>query len=143
MRSNYRAIVVRSVACIGNVSRSHNAIRSLYQREMQDSSRTKVGYEAPGPAAGSSGCLNLRCGCAAATNGKNDGCKPRPFSKSAPVHSCVRLEDGRMIRLRRQELVKHLHARPNKRLKLAAPSCCGSLLFVNTKTLRRSLGASR
>jgi len=32
---------------------------------------------------------------------------------------------------------------PNKRLKLAAPSCWGSLLFVNIQTRRRSLGASR
>jgi hypothetical protein len=31
---------------------------------------------------------------------------------------------------------------PNKRLKLAAPSCYG-LLFVNTQTWRRSLGAPR
>jgi len=34
-------------------------------------------------------------------------------------------------------------AQPNKRLKLAAPSCCGSLLFVNTSRSRRSLGAPR
>src|SRR5213594_653020 len=33
--------------------------------------------------------------------------------------------------------------RPNKRLKLAAPSCCGSLLFVNVLIWRRSLGARR
>jgi len=32
---------------------------------------------------------------------------------------------------------------PNKRLKLAAPSCCGSLLFVKINALRRSLGALR
>jgi hypothetical protein len=34
-------------------------------------------------------------------------------------------------------------ALPNKRLKLAAPSSCGSLLFVNSSSRRRSLGASR
>jgi hypothetical protein len=33
--------------------------------------------------------------------------------------------------------------RPNKRLKLAAPLFCGSLLFVNTSSSRRSLGAPR
>ena len=32
---------------------------------------------------------------------------------------------------------------PNKRLKLAAPSCCGSLPFVKTNALRRSLSAIR
>ena len=34
-------------------------------------------------------------------------------------------------------------AQPNKRLKLAAPSSCGSLPFVNSSSRRRSLGASR
>jgi len=33
--------------------------------------------------------------------------------------------------------------RPNTRLKLAAPTTKGSHLFVNTKALRRSLGAIR
>lgn len=33
--------------------------------------------------------------------------------------------------------------RPNKRLKLAAPTYCGSLLFVNPPIQRRSLGAPR
>ena len=32
---------------------------------------------------------------------------------------------------------------PNQRLKLSAPAARGSHLFVNTKTLRRSLGAFR
>ena len=32
---------------------------------------------------------------------------------------------------------------PNKRLKLAAPVVCGSILFVNDKARRRSLGAPR
>ncbi len=32
---------------------------------------------------------------------------------------------------------------PNMRLKLAAPSCCCSLLFVKTVNRRRSLGAPR
>ena len=34
-------------------------------------------------------------------------------------------------------------ARPDKRLKLPAPSSYGSLLFVNSSSRRRSLGASR
>ena len=34
-------------------------------------------------------------------------------------------------------------ARPNKRLKLAAPFFCGGHLFATTKSSRRSLGAIR
>src|SRR5256885_759478 len=33
-----------------------------------------------------------------------------------------------------------LAMQPNKRLKLAAPSCCGSLVFVKSSSRRRSLG---
>jgi hypothetical protein len=36
-----------------------------------------------------------------------------------------------------------LNRRPNKRLKLAAPSRYGSLLFVKSSSSRRSLGAFR
>ena len=34
-------------------------------------------------------------------------------------------------------------APPNTRLKLAAPFCCGNLLFVKSSSRRRSLSATR
>ena len=40
-------------------------------------------------------------------------------------------------------LIDYVIALPNRRLKLAAPFFCSSLLFVKSSSRRRSLGASR